>query len=134
MMIGGSFMRRVIVTVVVLCLAATGAHARSVGNPDCGERQYSTNVVAAVQDALREAGLFKGPSDGRLLRSGEPLAPTVKAIESYRSRNRLPASGRIDLELLRSLLGSKYPLTQAQELSKICDELTRDGSDSGPER
>jgi peptidoglycan hydrolase-like protein with peptidoglycan-binding domain len=122
------------IAIVVLGLTASGAQARSVGNPDCSEKQYSTNVVVVVQDALRVAGLFKGRSDGQLQRNGGPQPATAKAIESYRRQHGLPVSGRIDLELLRALLGSDYPLAQAQELEDVCAELTRTRGDPSAER
>jgi peptidoglycan hydrolase-like protein with peptidoglycan-binding domain len=127
-------MKRWAMAIAALGLAASGAHARSVGNPDCSEKQYSTNVVVVVQDALRIAGLFTGRSDGQLQRNGEPQPATAKAIESYRRQNGLPVSGRIDLELLRALLGGSYPLAQAQELEAVCAELTRTRGDPSAER
>jgi peptidoglycan hydrolase-like protein with peptidoglycan-binding domain len=132
---GETRMRRLLLLIVVLGIASPGAYARSVGNPDCSEKQYSTNVVAAVQDALRAAGLFRGRSDGQLQRNGEPEPATAKAIESWRRQHGLPVSGRIDLELLRALIGGDYPqLAQAQELEDVCAELTRTRGDPSAER
>jgi hypothetical protein len=99
--------------------------ARSVGNPDCSKRQYGINVVLEVSKALKASRFLKGEPTGELLRSGEPPPQLASAITAYRRSKGLAAPGGIDPELLRSLLGDRYPLDKAQELATICDELTR---------
>jgi hypothetical protein len=119
------------VPLIMLGLSTAVAMARSVGNPDCRQKQYSTNLVLEVATALKGAGFLKGKASGELSRDGKPPAATARAIETYRLSKGLPKSGEIDLQLLQSLLGSRYPLAGAQELSEVCDELAGRGADAG---
>jgi hypothetical protein len=105
------------------------AHSRSVGNPDCSKRQYGINLVLEAAKALKAAGFLKGEPSGELLRTGKPPPPMAGAITAYRRSKGLAGSGGIDLELLRSLFGDRYPLEKAEMLGAICDDLARQDAD-----
>jgi peptidoglycan hydrolase-like protein with peptidoglycan-binding domain len=125
---------RLAVALAGLIVSAVAADARSVGNPDCRERQYGINLVVELKKALKAEGFLKGPvTDGELLRNGEPPPEVARAIEAYRRSKGLPVSGRIDPELLQMLLGSRFPLAHMRELGEVCDDLARQRDDAGAE-
>jgi hypothetical protein len=127
--------RRTIPWAVLIAMLAMspGAQARSVGNPDCSKKQYGINLVLEVANSLKASGFLKGAPSGELLRTGEPPAQLADAIRAYRRSKGLAGSREIDLELLRSLLGDRYPVEKAEELSAVCDDLAGRGVVPGSE-
>ena len=108
-------MRRIVILIVLLCLAPLSARALSVDDEDCRAKVYSTNIVTVVQDALRKAGLLATPSDGRL------RGPTQAAIRTFRKQKGLPDSDRIDPAFLRALLGDSIQSVALRELQELCE-------------
>lgn len=72
----------------------------------------SRNLVAFVQDRLKQQDLYKKAADGI-------LGPETKsAILAYRRKNHLPETSAIDIPFLQALLGSDY-----REVAALGDRL-----------
>lgn len=95
------------VTGLVLSLVATqgsfAAGQKGQGSQNNNSNQVSQRVsaldpkVRAVQLNLADEGLYKGPIDGVYSRS------TRDAVARYQAANKLPVTGKITVQTLKSL-------------------------------
>ena len=104
---------------VVLAVAIAIAFARSVSGDENVGGGWAEQNVRAVEEKLRDAGLYFGEMDGAY--SSELAA----AIGRYQIRNGLPITGQLDEETSKALGAKAAVTTSASDRAKSSDTWRR---------
>jgi peptidoglycan hydrolase-like protein with peptidoglycan-binding domain len=104
---------------VVLAVAIAIASARSVSGDENVGGGWAEQNVRAVEEKLRDAGLYFGEMDGAY--SSELAA----AIGRYQIRNGLPITGQLDEETSKALGAKAAVTTSASDRAKSSDTWRR---------
>jgi lysozyme family protein len=113
-----SNMLRIVAVAAAACLMTTAAKAGYATYQECIEHQVlSKNLIVAVQEALKKAGVYSGKADGEVGKG------TREAIRKRSKQLGLADSDRLSLPFLQAVLEIDSLNSGLASAKQFCDRV-----------